>query len=353
MTKKNMENKNTINAAIPFAEMRALYDKEPNPEYLYRGIQEKSVGLIFGPSKSGKTIFCENLLMSIACGLPNYLGGDLVPEPKKVLMIGLEEFWIGKSGRNLKQYNSLNEDEKKLVDENYFVQNISFTPSVTTSSQWESLKELIISSNAEVVVVDSITRLNHGQLEDSSTAEKIMQRLRAIATEAQVTLICIHHTPKMLGRSITMDSIKGSSTFAQESDFAIGVNTTQKGNRYFKEVFYRYAPFTDEDVWEFTIEGDCWLNFEMKTEEQEILNRSDRRKTDRLDKVVAFFEENKDYSYPKSELTEIFLNDYGISKRSTGGYLSTLTSKGIISNPKHGFYTYLSDIDEKKVAAYE
>jgi archaellum biogenesis ATPase FlaH len=344
-----MEKEKTINVAIPFAEMRALYRKEPKPEYLYRGIQEKSVGLIFGPSKSGKTIFCENLLMSMSCGLPNYLDGDLAAEQKKTLMIGLEEFWIGKSSRNLKQYNSLSDEEQKLVDKNYLVQNISFTPSVTTSSQWNDLRELIITSKAEVVVVYSITRLNHGQLEDSSTAEKIMQRLRAIATEAQVTIICIHHTPKMLGRSITMDSIKGSSTFAQESDFAIGVNTTQKGNRYIKEVFYRYAPYTDEDVWEFTIEEDCWLNFETKTEEQEILNRSDRRKTDRLDKVIGFFEENKNHTYPKSKLIEIFSTDYGISKRSIGGYLSTLTSKGVISNPKHGFYTYVSAIDEKKL----
>lgn len=348
-----MEEEKTINTAISFAEMRALYENEPKPEYLYRGIQEKNVGVIFGPSKSGKTIFCENLLMSMSCGMPNYLDGDLNAKPRKTLMIGLEEFWIGKSGRNVDQYNSLDDDQKKLVDENFLVQNIHFTPSVTTLNQWKSLRELVITSKAEVVVVDSITRLNHGQLEDSSTAEKIMQRLRAIATEAKVTLLCIHHTPKMLGKPLTRDSIKGSSTFAQESDFAIGVNTTTKGNRYIKEVFYRYAPYNDEDVWEFTIEDDCWLNFELKTEENEILNRSDRRKTDRLDKVVGFFEENQDHTYPKSKLTEIFLNDYGISKRSTGGYLSTLTSKGVISNPKHGFYTYVSASDEKNVGTYE
>ena len=48
---------------------------------------EKSFGLVFGPSKSGKTIFCENLAMSIAMGKTDFFGYKLDGIPKK-------EYWI-------------------------------------------------------------------------------------------------------------------------------------------------------------------------------------------------------------------------------------------------------------------
>jgi KaiC/GvpD/RAD55 family RecA-like ATPase len=85
------ENTNLLKART-FAEMREALKTMPKPKYLYRGITEKSFGLIFGPAKSGKSIFCENLAMSIAVGRDNFLGTKLDGKPKKTLFIGLEEF---------------------------------------------------------------------------------------------------------------------------------------------------------------------------------------------------------------------------------------------------------------------
>ena len=82
--------------------------------------------------------------------------------------------------------------------------------------------------------------MNPGKIEQSETAELIMQSLRNICYDLNITLICIHHTPKMYDTAITIDKIKGSSVFAQESDFAFGVNRTSLGHRYLKEVFFRF-----------------------------------------------------------------------------------------------------------------
>ena len=121
------------------------------------------------------------------------------------------------------------------------------------------MENLIEESEASTVVIDSITRLNHGRLEESKTAEEILQKLREMSYRQGITLICIHHTPKMNGRPLTMDSIKGSSVFAQESDFAIGVNKANNGQRYLKNVFFRYAPDDFETVTTMSINSNIWL----------------------------------------------------------------------------------------------
>ena len=51
----------------PF-ELLSICESEPEPIYYWRGIEDISFGYVFGPSKAGKTIFCENLAMSLASG---------------------------------------------------------------------------------------------------------------------------------------------------------------------------------------------------------------------------------------------------------------------------------------------
>ena len=72
---------------LTFEEMAVQYSKRPRPTFLWSGIKEKSFGLVFGPSKSGKTIFCENLAMKISTGATNFLNERLDGIPKRVLFI--------------------------------------------------------------------------------------------------------------------------------------------------------------------------------------------------------------------------------------------------------------------------
>jgi ABC-type iron transport system FetAB ATPase subunit len=59
---------------------------EPPQQLIYSGIKENSVGFIFGPSKSGKTTFTENLGLSIASGQFEYLGRPINARNPKVLL---------------------------------------------------------------------------------------------------------------------------------------------------------------------------------------------------------------------------------------------------------------------------
>lgn len=324
---------------IKFSLAREMYSSMPVKKMLWNGVVEKSFGLVFGPSKSGKTIFCENLAISIAIGRDNYFDYALDGNPKKVLFIGLEENFQNRLSRNISQFEILSEDEQALMDENYDIQEIEFPKFIINKDNWETLYSSIENSRAEVVFIDSITRMNHGKLEDSKTAEEIMSRLRDLSHELNITLFAIHHTPKLHGNAITMDSIKGSSNFAQESDFAIGISRTEKKHRYMKNVFFRYANDDDEFVKEFEINNNAWLDYSGEVDEDEILQRNDRRRAiDKRELVMTFFDSNPNTTYSYIEAVEQLKPKIGLQDRQIKTYLSELTKANKIDGSEKGYY---------------
>jgi len=328
---------------LSFSQIRELYKVTPPKKMLWSGIKEKSFGLVFGPSKSGKTIFCENLAISIAVGRDSYFDYSLDGIPKKVLFIGLEEFWDNRAERNIKQFETLTEEEQLLMDENYCFQPIDYTKFIITEENWNTLSETIGKSGAEVVFIDSITRLTLEKLEDGKVAGKIMSNLRTISQDLNVTIFAIHHTPKLHGSPIVMDSIKGSAVFAQESDFAIGINRTEKSHRYMKNVIFRYAPHDDEFVKEFKINDNAWLELADEVEEDEILLRTDRRRAeDKRDLVRDFFDANPNISYSYMEAIENLKPKIGLQDRQIKTYLSELSKANKIDGSEKGYYRSVS-----------
>jgi archaellum biogenesis ATPase FlaH len=341
--------KNSKKSYLTLEEMLITSRNRPKPKYLFSGVKEKTFGLVFGPSKSGKTIFCENLAMSLACGMKEFFGFPLDGIPKKVLFVGLEEFWENRIERNKKQYDVLSEDEKDLIAKNYLFQPIDFTSKIIKNEDWKALRQMIIDSKAEVVFIDSITRMNPGKLENSADAEKVMQKLREICRVTGVTLICIHHTPKMGDNLINMDSIKGSSVFAQESDFAIAVTQTPKKIRYVKTVFFRYASDDDETVKEFLINPSCWLDFSGDINEMELINKKDRRRNDgNRVKVVEFLDQQTCNTIKTSDLVSHITTTLSVKERQAKSYLSELVRENKIANPSQGCYISNKCMDENK-----
>jgi len=342
------ENEVGVKRFLTLNQMMSIYKTQPKTHYLWSGIKEKSFGLVFGPSKSGKTIFCENLAMSIAMGKDEFFGYPLDGIPKKVLFIGLEEFWQNRAERNQMQYEALSESNQRLIGENYRFQPINFSKRIVRDSDYDELTNTIIDSKAEVVFIDSITRMNLGQLESSSDSEKLMLKLREVCDSLKITLICIHHTPKIGDEILTMDKIKGSAVFAQESDFAIGVNCTSKKNRYIKNVFFRYAADDDEIVKEFAIENDCWLDHIEDVNEVELISRTDRRKTNnKSENIIEFLNSNSSMTYSKQEIVSILSTELKIKERQLGYYLQDLVKKKKINTPKLGSYASVNYINTK------
>jgi hypothetical protein len=221
-------------------------------------------------------------------------------------------------------------------------QSVDFPRQIKASQEWDKLKSLITNSNAEIVFIDSITRLNSGKLEESKDAEKLIQNLRNLSQDLGVTIICIHHTPKLYDREITLDSIKGSSVFAQETDFAIAIGRTSKNRRYLKNVFYRYASDNFDVVTEIDMDENSWFYSIQEIEESQIIMGVNKVKNSSIKNSIVNYMNDSSKTYNSGDIINYVINETGLQKRQVHTYLSKLVSQNEIKNLKKGVYTSIN-----------
>ncbi len=282
LPQKQLEKKlNNITEGVSIEKLLNDLENEPPEKMFWKGIRQNSFGFIFGAGKTGKTIFTENLALSVASGQPQFLGFPIALENRKTLFISLEEFWRHRTDRNRKQiiYLEKNLSAEKILEwkENYIVGDKNFPCYLTTEEEWTYLYELVRIHSPGLVIIDSMTRLYSGAIESSEVAKEVMLKLREFQNAMGITLIVIHHTPKQIGKPLTIDSLAGSRILAQDADFAIGINKSLEGKRYIKDVFYRYAADDSDFVVVFDIDENLWCNEIGKGNEFDILKGGDGR----------------------------------------------------------------------------
>jgi RecA-family ATPase len=240
--------KNKIGGVINLGEaLNSLASYIP-PLEIYPTILENSVGFVFGVPKSGKTCFCENLLLSIAAGRSSFFGHRLNANNRATLFISLEEFYLKRLLRNQKQLGQFSNSEQEEIKHNYRICNQDFKRSVYDRDEWHYLEEHIALHNPIITVIDSLSRLTPNSNADEETAKKIMLRLREIAQKNNTAIIIINHTPK--GRNehpLDQFSMSGSRILMQDADFILGINHI-RGARYIKTTASRYSDHDHEDV---------------------------------------------------------------------------------------------------------
>jgi RecA-family ATPase len=275
------ENKSYIK---PITEAIEQVRKEGPIPFIYGGIKSGSFGYVFGPSKSGKTTYCENLAISLVCGKTEFLGNPILIKENgyRVLFISLEEYFHPRTERNDIQVQYIASSSERI---DLFVMDDDFPKFIRTNEDWQIFKDAILESKADVVFIDSLTRMVYGDPERSEIARNISADLKKIAYENKITMVVIHHTPKLYGRPLTIDSLAGSHVFAQEADFLIGINRIN-GVRYIKEVACRYKREDDENVLTFDINNDLWIVPGKQVVENSLFKEVDGRTDDYNRKYV-------------------------------------------------------------------
>ena len=329
---------------VSLKEMLITMESQPEQKMIYPGITENSIGFVFGPSKSGKTTFCENLGMSIAAGLDSYLGKAIKADNRKVLFISLEEFCSGRTSRNNKQV-------KKIItkvgnDEwlnNFIVANCDIPRYILSDGDWKKIKTEIEFHKPGIVFLDSLTRLQgDGNIEDSVIANAVMKKLREMANELKTTIVIIHHTPKIGSAPLTIYSLAGSRVLAQEAEFMIGINKTVDKKVYIKDVSFRYAPDDSETVQLVKMDSDQWLTFLNNEDEAKLLSAFDGRRDDSNKEVVYhFIEERGGVNHELVDakvITDGLVGTGKISKPTLFDQLKSLKKEGRIEKVGRGKY---------------
>lgn len=196
----------------PFV-VRSLADirKEPPPEAVFlvdQGLLPKGGRLLItGAPKAGKSIFVENLALSIAAGIPflrrfNIANDGLTPG-HRVLLLDREL-----SERSLfDRLNILIEDrpgyaaaeDKLLIDHKMQLK-------LDHEGAAETLISLIRANNAEVVILDTAYKFFTGDMENAKSVAKAFATLDEAILETGVSVILTHHHRKGGGQGSKVEA---------------------------------------------------------------------------------------------------------------------------------------------------
>lgn len=323
-----------MNKFYTINELAAAKAQMPITNYIWEGVPQNSVGLIVGPSKSGKTIISENLGMCIAANTPDFLGKPISPNSGPVLFISLEEYWVHRIGRNIDQQSALDAD----LSSSYLVMKDELSQYIETDANWSQLETFIKESEAKVVFIDSLSRLYVGQIEDSATAQKLMSRIRGMISRLNITLFIVHHTPKMGAGPISMENIAGSRFISQEVDFCFGVNRTNDGARVFNVVFFRYGAEPENSNIIFKINEHKWI--EPQNNSAYLMESSDDGRVDNenSERILEYIMETGQDEYSSKQLLETFVDSGKMSKPTMYSSMKKLINEGYLIKPDKGVY---------------
>ena len=342
-TRRPSFDKKSITMSMSLREMKNRVESEPPVKMIWTPIKENSIGLVYVLAKTGKTTICENLGMNIAAGRETFLEEKLNSENKKVLFISLEEFYTGRTNRNVVQLNEFTNEEQDAIMDNYIVVTENVPKVIQSKEDWEVIKELIRSNNPGVVFLDSLTRMVDDQIENSEIAKEAMLRIRALAEEFKITVIVIHHSTKIdYSQPMTQQNVAGSRVVLQETDFIIGINKTIDNQRYIKLVSARYADDNKEHVDLFELNENLHVKITGKAREMQLLaGKTDGRvNPDNRDLIYNYCIQYPDRNITTTELKANFVGNKNIPMTEVTMYASIdkLISAGKLTKIKQGNY---------------
>jgi hypothetical protein len=219
--------------AHTFLEFQELVDGKGNNKYIVRTLSQVRadpppetvflVGdgllpkggrlLVTGAPKTGKSIFIENLALSIAAGVPFLkkfpIANDNITPGHRVLLLDREL-----SERSLfDRLDTLIENRPalKLAEDKLLVDH-KFSLILDQEGAGDSLINLIRANNAEVIILDTAYKFFQGDVERSSGLRKAFDALDYVIKETGVSVVLTHHQRKGSNSSGApdVDSVVGS-----------------------------------------------------------------------------------------------------------------------------------------------
>lgn len=207
--------------------------------------------LITGAPKVGKSIFAENLALSIASGIPflhKFQIANSNPTPgHRVLLLDREL-----SARSL--YDRLNvliegrpgygcAEEKLLVDHNFALR-------LDADNAGPNLVKLINSNNAEVIMLDTAYKFFSGDMENAKSVSKAFASLDFAIQETGVSVVLTHHHRKggtggAKSESPSPDQVMGSFLWTGWPNGTVLLNYKERSVTNPYDVIASFAAFRD------------------------------------------------------------------------------------------------------------
>ena len=255
---------------------------QPIPRNLYHSLLfEGEITFLFADTGIGKSILAVQIANEIS-------------KTDKVLYFDLElsdkQFEARYSEKYLNHYQ-FNENLIR-VD---FQRRFSIPDGYTYDSYFiESLKNIIVSTGAKIVIIDNMTKLASSDTDSAKSAKPIMDSLCELKFELGLTMLLLEHTRKTdMSRTISLNDLQGSkmkSNFA-DAAFSIGRSSKDKNLRYIKQLKCRSSEVvydTDNVAVYEIIKENSFLHFKFKdyaSEYSHLKIQTEEDKTSLIEKV--------------------------------------------------------------------
>lgn len=224
-----------------------LADKSPAPPAIIEDgiLNHRSLLMIHGTPKAGKSFFAANLALGIAAG--RGFAGFRIHRPKRVLVLSAEGGYYSNRDRLLTMAKSLSNEQAESAE-----------LSCCFDSRWklddaESFRDLeafIGESQAEVIVIDPLVRFHEGEENSAKEMSTVLGRIRKLIEDLGISVILVHHEGKDASRGV-----RGSSAISGEYDAAIGLSMARGSHKLHFDLRHAENPpdltltFNSETFW--------------------------------------------------------------------------------------------------------
>lgn len=210
-------------ASLPVVGFEQLHLYQQPIEIVSGLLRHGELGILSGPPKARKTWLALDLALAIVLG-GKWLG-QFTCQRRRCLYVDME-CHTGTIRNRLdlfRQHHRYNSIE--IPAESLFFANMRSAPTASTAaSAIAALTNTIFDKDIQFVIIDTISAFLPLENEnDNAEVNAAMGRLLAAVTEAQVTCVIIHHTPKNAGLREVVDAAAGAGAFARKPDTVMAV----------------------------------------------------------------------------------------------------------------------------------
>ena len=313
----------------------------PPQEFIWGPISEKSLGLVVGQAKIGKTRTVENLCYDIAAGRDQFLGIEIKKPELKICLALIEESIRKRRDRHLELLATYTDLEKQKIQQNLRIIG-EFPSYLSTSSLRERFKKEVKDAEPDILVIDSMSHLTDKNISETETAKQVMKWLQELTSDLNITTIVIHHVTKLYETSFpTMDNIKGTTEIVQESDYAIGVGKVND-KRAIKSIFSRYSA-EEEGYTKYNIGPNGRFELLGVSTERELIRESDGRYDEtRRNEFESVFNNLVEESSDGTVRTKELITGMDVDPRRTHELIANFLEEGKITRVSKGKYKLIA-----------
>ena len=276
---------------------------------------EHELTILFADTGAGKSIYAVQI-------------AEHISSIRKVLYLDLEL-----SDKQFQNRYSDNYTNEHIFRDNFYRINFKSRYTVPTGTTYEnyfieSLRSLIETTGARVVIIDNMTRLISGDTDKANSAKPLMDRLNDLKFEYQLSILCLEHTRKTDSyHPISLNDLQGSKMKANFADaaFTIGRSSKDKNVRYVKQLKCRSCEieYDSENVCTYELIKEInFLQFKFigyNAEAEHLIQQTDTDKAKRLIDVLELRNSGKS----NIEIANI----YGVTEGSVRKWIKKAETK--------------------------